>query len=87
MPAWQVKPYVCCVAHDTLLVPLVLQHECTAVVPLFTDATVELPYEQRTKGFMPKPAIPVEYRLEAPLPLANASSPDQDNPIVFYDIW
>jgi hypothetical protein len=54
---------------------------------LLADATVELPYEQRSKGHLPKPAMPAGYRLEAPLPLANASSPDQQNPIVFYDIW
>jgi hypothetical protein len=54
---------------------------------LRADATVALPYEQRSKGYVPKPAIPAEYSLEAPLPLANSSSPDQVNPIVFYDIW
>uniref|UniRef100_A0A383W3A8 Uncharacterized protein n=1 Tax=Tetradesmus obliquus TaxID=3088 RepID=A0A383W3A8_TETOB len=51
------------------------------------DATVALPLGQRTKGHLPKPTIPAQYQLEAPLLLANASSPDQANPIVFYDIW
>ncbi|WIA40022.1 hypothetical protein OEZ86_013446 [Tetradesmus obliquus] len=51
------------------------------------DATVALPLGQRTKGHLPKPTIPAQHQLEAPLLLANASSPDQANPIVFYDIW
>jgi hypothetical protein len=34
----------------------------TAVDFLLTDATVELPCEQRSKGFLPKPATPAEYR-------------------------
>ncbi|WIA15600.1 hypothetical protein OEZ85_002227 [Tetradesmus obliquus] len=51
------------------------------------DATTSLPTDLKVKGHQPKPVLPPEYRLEAPLPLLNASSPDQLNPIVFYDIW
>jgi hypothetical protein len=37
------------------------------------------------KHHKPKPHIPSEYRLERPI--SKPDSPDQDNPIVFYDVW
>jgi hypothetical protein len=49
-----------------------LQHGYAISAPfccLRADATVALPCEQRSKGHLPKPAIPAEYSLEAPLPL------------------
>jgi hypothetical protein len=37
------------------------------------------------KRHKPKPRIPAEYKLERPID--NPMGPDQDNPIVFYDVW
>lgn len=50
-----------------------------------SDATVELPSDLARKKHKPKPHIPSEYQLERPI--HKPESPDQDNPIVFYDVW
>lgn len=52
-----------------------------------TDATAALPWELRSKAHQAKPSIPAEYRLESPVSDKDAMSPDQQNPIVFYDVW
>lgn len=49
------------------------------------DATIELPQHLAFKKHRPKPHIPAEYKLERPI--AKPDSPDQNNPIVFYDVW
>lgn len=54
-------------------------------LPCAADATVELPADLARKHHKPKPHIPSEYRLERPI--SKPESPDQDNPIVFYDVW
>jgi hypothetical protein len=55
------------------------------VVLCCADATVELPSDLASKKHKPKPHIPSEYQLERPI--HKPESPDQDNPIVFYDVW
>lgn len=46
---------------------------------------MELPGDLSNKQHKKKPTIPAEFRLERPI--HNPLSPDQSNPIVFYDVW
>lgn len=49
------------------------------------DATVELPESLAFKGHKSKPSFPSVYKLERPIDKPYA--PDQENPVVFYDVW
>lgn len=70
----------------TVIVGLIILAFCVMLLPAAAvDATVELPSNLAFKKHKPKPHIPSEYQLEHPI--TGPNSPDQDNPIVFYDVW
>lgn len=58
---------------------------CVLCAVLRADATVDLPSSLAFKSHKPKPHIPADYKLERPI--TKPLGPDQENPIVFYDVW